>query len=147
VEKARTGDAAGADERYRRYMTGAAPSAGGACTISLRYCFVNESSCAILPNCRHNGATILNSILSQPHWNTAMPLYQIWYNDADQPLVVNTPYRLRDIEIAGEIIRNEQRQNRQSADPAGLTVRELLRVNGLRNVRYTLDESEPVDLR
>ena len=52
-----------------------------------------------------------------------------------------------DIEIAGEIIRNEHRQNRQSADPAGLTVRELLRVNGLRNVRYTLDESEPVELR
>ncbi len=76
-----------------------------------------------------------------------MPLYQIWYNDNTQPLVVNTPYRLRDVEIAGEIIRNEQRQNRQSADPDGLTVRELLRVNGLRDVRYTLDESEPVDLK
>ncbi|HEX8602646.1 MAG TPA: hypothetical protein VF774_08365 [Pseudoduganella sp.] len=76
-----------------------------------------------------------------------MPLYQIWYNDNDQPLVVNTPYRMRDIELAGEIIRNEQRANRQSADPDGLTVRELLRVNGLRNVRYTMDESEPVDLK
>lgn len=76
-----------------------------------------------------------------------MPLYQIWYNDNHQPLVVNSPYRLRDIEIAGEIIRNEQRQNRQSADPSGLTVRELLRINGLRDVRYTMDESEPVDLK
>jgi hypothetical protein len=75
-----------------------------------------------------------------------MPLYQIWYNDADQPLVVNTPYRLRDIEIVGEILRSEHRQNRQSADPSGLTVRELLRINGLRNVRYTLDEGEPTDL-
>ncbi len=76
-----------------------------------------------------------------------MPLYQIWYNDNDQPLTVNSPYRLRDVEIAGEVIRAENRQNRQSADPSGLTTRELLRVNGLRNVRYTMDESEAVDLK
>ena len=76
-----------------------------------------------------------------------MPLYQIWYNDNDQPLVVNTPYRMRDVEIVGEILRNEHRQNRQSADPAGLTARELLRLNGLRNVRFTMDESELLELK
>lgn len=75
-----------------------------------------------------------------------MPLYQIWYNDLDQPLVVNPPYRLRDVEIVGEVLRHERRDNRQSVDPSGLTVRELLRVNGLRNVRYTMDESEPISL-
>jgi hypothetical protein len=75
-----------------------------------------------------------------------MPLYQIWYNDLDQPLVVNPPYRLRDVEIVGEVLRHERRDNRQSADPSGLTVRELMRVNGLRNVRYTMDQSEPISL-
>ena len=53
-----------------------------------------------------------------------MPLYQIWYNDNDQPLVVNPPYRLRDIEIVGEVLRHEHRANRQSADesePVSLT--------------------------
>ncbi len=71
-----------------------------------------------------------------------MPNYQIWYNDADQPLAVNSAYRLRDVEIVAEILRHEHRENRQSADPSGLTVRELLKVNGLRNVSYTMDESE-----
>ncbi|TWI69627.1 hypothetical protein IP91_00697 [Pseudoduganella lurida] len=75
-----------------------------------------------------------------------MPLYQIWYNEGEQPVTVNSPYRLRDIELAGELVKNTQPGNRQSADPEGLTVRELLRVNGLRNVYYTMDESEQIDL-
>lgn len=80
-----------------------------------------------------------------------MPLYQVWYQENDEPLRFTRAERLSDRDIVGRILEHESiapmlitDKNRGGAGDQEPSLSEIIQRNNLAPVRYTMDESEMI---